>query len=102
MSRGKKTTHAEHKYSITVHTDDFPLLGCLRALAKYSQRTGNNQIPWGGPKHEEGEKEQHRLTFHFSSTAYREIFVSEATRLFPSGLWKEVDRSDNDPAIPQN
>lgn len=55
MSRGRMTTHADHKYSITVHTDDFPLLGCLRALAKYSQRTGNNQIPWGGTKDKDWE-----------------------------------------------
>lgn len=101
MSRGRMTTHADHKYSITIHTDDFPLLGCLRALAKYSQRTGNNQIPWGGTKDKDWEQDQNRLTFHFSSPEYRDIFVSEATRLFPTELWKEVGRSDNDPAMPQ-
>jgi hypothetical protein len=102
MSRGRMTTHSDHKYSITVHTDDFPILGCLRALAKYSQRTGNNQIPWGGTKDKEWEKQQHHLTFHFFSPEYRDIFVSEATRLLPPGLWKEVARSNNDPAVSPN
>lgn len=96
------TTHADHKYSITVHTDDFPLLGCLRALAKYSQRTGNNQIPWGGTKDKDWETDQHCLTFHFSSFKYRDLFEREAMRLFPPGLWKKVGQCDNDPATPQN
>lgn len=101
MPAGRSTAHSDHKFSITVHTDDYPLMGCLRALAKYSQRTGNNQIPWGGTKDKDWERAKHRLTFHFSSAEYREIFVNEATRLFPRELWKEVARSDNDPATPQ-
>ncbi len=41
--------HAKHRFSITVHSDDLAVVYCLRALAKFSQKTGNNQIPWAAP-----------------------------------------------------
>jgi len=96
------TFHSDHKYSITMHADDLPVIGCLRALSKYSQRTGNNQIPWGGTKDRDWERNHHRITFHFSSAEYRDLFVSEVLRLLPPDLWREVKRSDSDPASPQS
>jgi len=95
------TNHSDHKYSITVHTDELPIVGCLRALSKYSQRTGNNQIPWGGTKDKDWERDHHQVTFHFSSAEYRDLFVREALRLFQPDLWRELARRDNDPAKPQ-
>ena len=97
----RKTVHSDHKYSITIHKDDLPLVGCLRALSKYSQRTGNNQIPWGGTKDSDWEQNHHLLSFYFSTTEYRDLFISELSRLLPKYFWKEVGRSDNDPATPQ-
>ena len=44
------TVHADHHFSVTIHTDDLALVGCLRALSKFNQKSGNNQIPWGGTK----------------------------------------------------
>ncbi len=35
-------THSDYKYSITVNTDDLPVVGCLRALSKFSQKTGEH------------------------------------------------------------
>ncbi len=94
------TTHADHKYSITIHTDDLAVVNCLRALSKYSQRTGNNNIPWGGTKDKDWERDNHSVTFRFSSPEYRAGFVSELNRLLPSNLWQESERNDNDPAMP--
>ena len=96
------TTHADHKYSITIHTDDLAVVNCLRALSKYSQRTGNNNIPWGGTKDKNWERDGHNVTFRFSSPEYREGFIAELNRLLSTSLWQEVDRSNNDPAIPAN
>lgn len=94
------TTHQDHKFSVTIHTDDLAVVNCLRALSKFSQKTGNNNIPWGDTKDKDWERAQHQVTFRFSSEAYREGFLSELNRLLPKQLWDEVRRSNNDPAKP--
>ena len=40
--------HLRYRFSVTIHTDDLAIAGCLRALAKFSQKQGNKNIPWGG------------------------------------------------------
>lgn len=92
------TRHADHKVSVTIQTDDLAVVNCLRALSKYSQKTGNNNIPWGGTKDRDWKAQHHQLTFHFSDPAYRDGFLSELKRLLPKSLWNETDRDDNDPA----
>jgi len=95
------TEHADHKYSIKIHTEDEPVVYCLRALSKYCQRTGNNNIPWGGTKEKDWIDDEKQVTFRFSKPEYRELFVSELKRLLPDNLWKEKSRNDNDPAVKQ-
>ena len=94
------TTHADHRFSITVSTHDLAVVNCLRSLSKFSQKTGNNNIPWGGTKDTDWLRDGYRVTFHFSSAEYRSGFVSEVERLLPRVLWTEVSRSDHDPATP--
>lgn len=98
--RGELTTHLNHKFSVTVQSHDLALVNCFRALSKFSQKTGNNNIPWGGTKDKDWMTDGHKVTFHFSDPGYREGFVSELNRLLPQQLWFEVGRSDNDPAQP--
>ena len=93
------TTHEDHKFSITIHTDDLAVVNCQRALSKYSQRTGNNNIPWGGTKDKDWEHNNHTVTFNFSSKEYREGLIRDVNRLLPANLWREVSRNDNDPAV---
>jgi hypothetical protein len=50
-----------HRFSITIETDDLAVVGCLRALAKFSQKTGNNQIPWGGTKDRDWRRDGQRV-----------------------------------------
>jgi hypothetical protein len=95
------TSHADHKFSITIHTDDLALVGCARALAMFSQKRGNNKIVWGGTKDDDWRRDGHRVTFRFSDPAYREGFLSELRRLLPADLWSEASRRDDDPAKPQ-
>lgn len=59
------TTHPDHKFSITIHTDDLAVVNCLRALSKYCQKTGNNNIPWGGTKDRDWKSQRHNVTFRF-------------------------------------
>jgi len=94
------TIHQDHKFSVTIHTDDLAVVNCLRALSKFSQKTGNNNIPWGGTKDKDWERDWHQVTFRFSSEEYRERFLSELKRLLPGQLWDEVLRNNNDPAKP--
>jgi hypothetical protein len=94
------TTQKDPKYSITIHTDDLAVVNCLRALNKYSQRTGNNNIPWGGTKDKDWKRDRHEVTFRFSSPVYRESFVAELRRVLPQSVWNEIGRSDDDPSKP--
>ena len=94
------TTHADHKFSITIFTKDLAVVNCLRALSKFSQKTGNNNIPWGGTKDKDWKQNDNKVTFHFSSLDYRSGFVLEIERLLPRELWREVGRNDNNPAVP--
>jgi hypothetical protein len=94
--------HANYHFSVTVYTPDLAVVECLRALAKFSQETGNNQIPWGGTKDTDWRNAGHKITLHFSSAAYRERLKSKAARLLPSGLFKIVSESHADPARPQS
>ena len=48
------STHADHKFSITVHTDDIAVLYCLRALADYSQTTETPALLGAEPQKKNG------------------------------------------------
>jgi len=89
----------DYKFSVTIHTDDLAIVNCLRALSEYSQKTGNNRIPWGGTKDQDWKREGHTVTFRFSQPSYREGFIKELERLLPKALWAERKRSDNDPPM---
>jgi hypothetical protein len=95
-------SHADYCFSITLHTDDRAVVNCLRALSQISQQQGNVRIPWGGTKDAAWEKAGHTVTFRFTSPAYRQGFVDVAERVLRPGSWREVGRSDSDPASPQN
>jgi hypothetical protein len=94
-------THENYHFSVTVRSDDLAVVNCLRSLAQYSQRTGNNRIPWGGTKDADWEGAGHTVTFHFTCTEYRVGFIEQCQRLLPAALWFEVQKNDNDPAKPQ-
>jgi hypothetical protein len=86
-----------YRFSVTIHTEDLAAVNCLRALSQYSQRTGNNRIPWGGTKDRDWKRDGQTVTFRFSQPLYREGFIKEIERLLPRTLWVERRRSDNDP-----
>ena len=58
-------------------------------------------ISWGGSKQSDWEDNNYKVTFHFSSPKYRDVFRKEAERLLPQGLWKVISERDNDPAQKQ-
>ena len=95
------STHEDFHYSVTIHTDDLALLGCLRALSQHAQESGNARIPWGGTKREDWQRANHHATFHFTSATYREGFLKHARRLLSDGLWSVTAQRDDEPAKPQ-
>jgi hypothetical protein len=92
---------ALYKFSVTMHTDDLAVVECLRGLAKFSQKTGNNRIPWSRTKDTDWERDGHCVTFRFSSPSYRHGFKSELTRLLPDNLWQIASESDSNPPRPE-
>ena len=95
--------HSDYHYSVTIHTEDLALLGCLRALSQFAQETGNVRIPWGGTKEPDWIRANHNATFRFTASFKRQKFLSEAKRLISStGKWKITNERDDDPASPQN
>jgi len=64
-------THADYRFSVTLHTDDRAVVNCLRALSQISQLTGNGRIPWGGTKDADWERDAHEVFFRFTLPAYR-------------------------------
>lgn len=93
--------HELHRFSVTIRSDDLAVVGCLRSLSQFSQKNGNNRIPWGGTKDADWRRDGKQVTFRFSSPAYRQGFLDEAERLLPTDLWSVVGTGDDDPASPQ-
>jgi hypothetical protein len=93
--------HSKYKYSATVYSEDLAVVNCLRALAQFSQKTGNNRIPWGGTKDEDWKRDGSRVTFRFTNEEYRTGYLNEIRRLLPQHLWSVTQQNDNDPAKPQ-
>ena len=94
--------HDKYVYSVTFHSDDLAAVHCLRALAQYSQKKGNNRIPWGNTKESDWQRSNNQVTFHFSKPEYRDGLITEANRLLPTNTWRLVDQSDNNPATPSS
>lgn len=95
--KGATTAHADHKFSITVQSDDLAVINCLRALSKYSQKTGNNNIPWGRTKDLDWEKKGHEVTFHFSDPRYREASFWKQRDYYPRVYGRRLVRTTTIP-----
>jgi hypothetical protein len=97
MAKESSPTHAQFHYSVQCHTEDEMVLACLRALCHVAEENPKPNIGWGGTGVPEWKANGRVVTFRFTSTTYRERFVREASRLL-EGRWREVARSDADPA----
>jgi hypothetical protein len=94
-------THSDYHYSVTLYSDDRAVVNCLRALSQISQKPGNVRIPWGGTTDAAWEEAGQKIILRFTSPGYRQGFVELAEKILRPGLWREVRRSDLDPATPQ-
>jgi hypothetical protein len=86
-------------FSVSCETHDLAVLHCLRSLSQFAEGSKiPKSIPWGGTKEAAWRKNHEVVTFRFTSPDYRQTFIDEATRLLPTGSWRTVGTSDNDPA----
>lgn len=92
--------HSLYHYSVTIRSTDLAIVNCLRSLAQFSQKQGNNRIPWGGTKDRDWKSRENCVTFRFTTPDYRAGFVAEVARLLPLELIEIVSQSDDDPALP--
>jgi len=83
-----------------MQTEDLATVYCLRSLAKYAQKTGNNQIPWANTKDNDWEDGGHAVTFHFDRPQYRLSFERAVERVLRDGLCQKLHERDDDPAVP--
>ena len=91
------TKHADHKFSATLSTLDLALIGCLRALAEFSQhntasRESSDEKNWRAA----GQK----VTFRFSTALNCDLFKNDVRRLLPAHLVRFHPADDNDPGRP--
>jgi hypothetical protein len=95
------TEHADHRFSATLSTPDLALIGCLRALAEFSEQMGNDTTPCEDAKEKDWRAAGQKATFHFSRALDRDLFENEVRRLLPANLVRFDAESDNDPSKPQ-
>src|SRR5262245_59199699 len=93
--------HELFHYSIECHSDDLPVIYCLRAIAVFAERHPQDKITHGGTGDDDWEAHDHRITLRFTHPEYRKVFRDVANDLL-SDRWDETGSSDTDPATPQN
>lgn len=89
------------RFSATLRTMDPAVLSMLRGLSQQCESGKYPQIAWGGTKAAAWVKADHCATFRFTRESDRASFLSEASRLLPSGSWHLQRTSGTDPATPQ-
>lgn len=92
--------YERYRFSMTCETDDLAVVHCLRALCQYAEDAPRKQIGWGGTGEAAWRSAGNRVTFRWTSPENRERFRSAANRLL-GDRWREISRSDNDPATRQ-
>jgi hypothetical protein len=90
------TEHADHRFSATLSSPDLALIGCLRALAEFSEETGNDTGLCEDTMEKDWRAAGQKVTFRFSRALYRDLFKNEVRRLLPANLVRFDAESDND------
>ena len=86
--------HENFKFSVTIHSDDFALVGPMSAFAWLCQP--ENKRPVAIATEEEWKRNEHQVSFYFTDDGYRQTFIDEAKRLFQPS-WKVTGQQDQNP-----
>ena len=91
------TKHVDHPFSATLSTLDLALVGCLRALAAFTEQASHDDRP--SAEERDWRAAGQKLTFRFSTALNRDLFINDVRRLLPAHLVRFHPR-DDDPAAP--
>jgi hypothetical protein len=101
------TEHADHRYSATLSTPDLALVGChlalvgcLRALAEFSEQTGSDIVAGEDAGEKDWRAAGQKVTFRFYTALYRDLFKNGVRRLLPANLVRFDAESDDAPIAP--
>jgi hypothetical protein len=92
------TKHVDHPFSATLSTLDLALVGCLQALAAFSEQASHDYRP--SAEERDWRAAGQKLTFRFSTALNRDLFKNDVRRLLPAHLVRFHPEDDNDPAAP--
>jgi len=92
--------HSLYRHSITVHTDDEPVMHCLRAIAFFAEHGPQKNIGFGGSGEDNWKRDDHQITLRFTHPEYRQVFRDVANDLL-GGRWTQVDEHNNNPPPPK-
>jgi hypothetical protein len=92
--------YAQCHFSAECETSDLPRAYCLRALCQFVERKAlkSPNIAWGGTKDEDWKRSGRRIKLRFTSEENRNEFERIAEEILPSGTWRVIERSNDDPA----
>jgi hypothetical protein len=93
LERPQMPDRQANKFSVTIHSDDRGVVGCLRALAKLER---DQSDPSGDSNDQDWKYDGHRVTFRFAAPRSRAAFLAQAKRLLPSALYHVMATSDDD------
>ena len=85
--------HAGRQFSATLSTPDLALVGCLRALAEFSQTSSDDPC---GAEENNWRAAGQKVTFRFATALDRALFKNEVRRLLPAHLVRFYAESDDD------
>jgi hypothetical protein len=95
---GQMPEHADHRFSATLSTRDLALVGCLRALAEFSQQASNDSASPEAAGEKDWRAAGQKVSFWFSRALDRDLFKNEVRRLLPANLVRFDGESDHDSA----
>ena len=93
--------HDHFKFSVIIHSEDLFMVSAMRGLAWQCQSEINRQISVAGASNDRWKRDSGKVTFYFTSSENRSVFLDHVNRLFKEG-WKEIGRDNNTTAPPQS
>ena len=84
--------HPARQFSATLSTPDLALVGCLRALAEFSQTSSDGP----GAEEKDWRAAGQKVTFRFATALDRDLFKNQVRRLLPAHLVRFYAESDHD------
>ena len=84
------------RFSVTVLSDDLPVIAAMCGLAWFCQPEICRQTAVFRTTEDDWKRDSHHVTFHYTSEGNRQSFITESKRSF-LGSWEITNQKSNDP-----